>query len=85
MISCLLHVISYLLGHNTAGVSSSIVPSRGCLSLSPPKKTTAPDGRLSVPDFTIILKVLFILFQTLESISEYQTPPWVISRVLHYY
>jgi hypothetical protein len=48
-----------------AGVSSSLVATRGCLTLTPPKKTT---GRV-VPDFTlkltIILNVLFILFQTL--------------------
>jgi hypothetical protein len=36
------------------------------LSLTPQKKPTGHAARLSVPDFTIILKVLFILFQTLE-------------------
>ncbi len=45
-----------------AGVSSSLVATRGCLTLTPPQKTTgrvAPDLKLKL---TIILNVLFIYF-----------------------
>ena len=55
-----------------------------CLSLTPQKKTTGRAARLSVPDFTIILKVLFILFyfKPLNALLEHSTQPRVISRVL---
>jgi hypothetical protein len=63
-----------------------MVPARVLFFLTPHKKPTGQAGRLSVPDFTIIIKVLFILihFKHLNALLEHRTQPQIISRVLHY-
>jgi hypothetical protein len=57
-----------------AGVLSSIMAARVLSASDSPKKNHRQAARLSVPDFTIILKVLFILFyfKHLNALLEHQ-------------